>query len=90
MNPLRLLLRFWVPLSAHPWLAGLGIGSLVAFGVANSQPCSIKSAGECALRLPLDQSWAGGLLWGTTAGLVLVAALHLLPTLPERLAGRRP
>lgn len=91
MNPFRLLLRFWTPLSAHPWLSGIGVGLLVAFGVANSQPCSIKwRGGDCALRLPLDQTWAGGLLWGTAAALVLAVALRLLAALPERIGGRRP
>jgi len=61
----------------RPWLAALVVALAVAWGVAHAEPCSIKTRGgsKCVVRLPLDQTWAGGLLWGGTALAVVWLAL---------------
>jgi hypothetical protein len=52
----------------RPWLTALVLALAVAWGVAHAEPCSIKTRGDgCAVRLPLDQTWSGGLLWGGAA-----------------------
>lgn len=61
-----------------PWLTAVCVAAAVAWGVAHSEPCSFKwrGGGGCALRLPYDQTWTGGLLWGGVSFVLVGGLLH--------------
>lgn len=67
MNRQDLLRReWWLGVATRrPWTASVVAGVAVGWGVAHSQPCTFKErGGGCALALPYDSTWTGGLVWG--------------------------
>jgi hypothetical protein len=67
----------------RPWSASGVAGLAAGWGVAHSQPCSIKwRGGGCALELPYDSTWTGGILWGLVAAVVARVAPAFLAAWP--------
>ena len=90
MNRRDLVRReWWLGLAKRlPWPASVVVGLAVGWGVAHAQPCTFKQrGGGCAVALPYDSTWTGGLVWGIAA---LVVVRVVLAFLARRDDARRP
>lgn len=89
MNRRDLLRReWWLGVAGRrPWSASVVVGLAAGWGVAHSDPCSVKvRGGGCAVELPLDSTWTGGLVWGLVA---FVVARVVLGFVVRQAAARR-
>ena len=78
MNRRDLVRReWWLGVARRrPWTASVVAGLVAAWVVGTSDPCTVRwRGGGCAVALPYDSTWTGGLVYGAAAVVVVRVVL---------------